>query len=132
MSIWKCPQDGTENPLSERRCLVCRFPNLPRVLILKAVSTGKEAELTEKVTFGKAVFTFRFSDPDAKFASDHQFEVYRDEEAVAWVVKPVPGTVNPTCYNGFPVGPAGAHIDEGGVISIGKSKLKLQVSFKKS
>jgi hypothetical protein len=25
---WKCPQDGTENPLTESRCLVCLFPNL--------------------------------------------------------------------------------------------------------
>ena len=132
MATWKCPQDGTENPLSERRCLVCRYPNLPRVVILCAVATGKEAEITEAVKFGKAVFTHRFGDPDAKYASDLQFEVVRDEGVVAWMVRPLPGTVNKTFYNGVEIGPDGAPLEEGGVISIGKTKLKLQVRFKKS
>jgi hypothetical protein len=132
MTTWKCPQDGTENPLSERRCLVCRFPNLPRVVVLHALATGKEAEFSEAIKLGKAVFTHRFADPDARYASDLQFEVVRDESVVAWVIRPVPGAVNPTYYNGALVGPGGSPIDEGGVISIGKTKLKLRVRFKRS
>jgi hypothetical protein len=132
MTTWKCPQDGTENPLSERRCLVCRFPNLPRVVVLQAVATGKEAEFTGAIKLGKAVFTNRFADPDAQYASDLQFEVIRDETAVAWVIRPIPEAVNPTYYNGTPVGPDGSQIEEGGVISIGKSKLKIQVRFKRN
>jgi hypothetical protein len=40
--------------------------------------------------------------------------------------------VNPTYTNGAPVGPDGRQLDEGGVISIGKARLKLQVRFKKT
>jgi hypothetical protein len=132
MATWKCPQDGTENPIGERRCLVCRFPNLPRVVVLQAAATGKEAEFTGAIKLGKAVFTHRFADPDAIYASELQFEVVRDEAAVAWMVRPLPGAVNPTYYNGAPVGPDGCPIEEGGVISIGKTRLKLRVGFKRS
>ena len=132
MTTWRCPQDGTENPLAERRCLVCRFPNLPRVVVLRSTATGKEAEFTEAMKFGQAVFTQRFEDPDAMYASDLQFEVVRDEDVVAWFVRPVPGAVNATCYNGIPLGPTGQELAEGGVISIGKAKLMLQVRFKKN
>lgn len=131
MATWKCPQDGTENPLSERRCLVCRYPNLPRVVVLQSAATGKEAEFTENIKLGKAVFTQRFADPDAVFASELQFEVFRDETLVAWVVRQLPDAVNPTYYNGKPVGPAGAELTDGGVISVGKANLKLRVRLKK-
>src|SRR5579872_296392 len=130
MATWKCPQDGTDNPLTEKRCLVCRFPNLPRVVVLQAVSTGKEAEFTGAIKLGKAVFTNRFEDPDAQYASDLQFEVIRDESVVAWIIRPIPGAVNPTYYNGAAISSEGSPIEDGGVISIGKTKLKLQVRFK--
>jgi len=132
MANWACPQCGSENPPVERRCCVCRHPNLPRVVVLHAAATGKEAEFTEPVRFGKAVFTHRFADPDARYASDLQFEIVRDESQVAWVVRPLAGAVNPTYYNGAPVGPEGCPLEDGGVISLGKTKLKLQVRFKKS
>lgn len=132
MASWTCPQDGTENPIAERRCLVCRFPNLPRIVVLQALATGKEAEFTGAIKLGKAVFTHRFADPDAQYASELQFEVIRDESVVAWMVRPVPGATNPTYYNGSPVDVDGSPIDEGGVISIGKSKLKLRVRFKRN
>jgi hypothetical protein len=132
MAVWICPEDGTENPLFERRCLVCRHPNLPRVVVLKSLATCKEAEFTEAVRFGKAVFAQRFADPDALFASDLQFEIVRDIDRVAWVVRPLPGAVNPTFYDGKPVKPEGAELADEGVISIGKSKLRLLVRFKKN
>src|SRR5262245_1348290 len=120
MAIWRCPQDGTENPLAERRCLVCRHPNLPRAVVLHSLATGKEAEFTETIKFGRAVFAQRFADSDAVYAADLQFEVVRDEGTVAWVVRPLPDAVNPTCYNGSPVGSKGVELAEGGVISVGK------------
>jgi len=132
MSKWVCPECGTENAIAEKRCLVCRHPNLPRVVVLHSLATGKEAEITEAVKFGKAVFTSRFADPDAKFAADIQFEIIRDTERVAWIVRGIAGTVNPTCYDGFSVGPDGVELAEGGVISVSKSKMKLQVRFKKN
>ena len=132
MATWICPEDGTENPGIEKRCLVCRHPNLPRVIVLRSLATGKEAEFTEAVKFGRAVFTHRFDDPDAQFAAEIQFEIVRDTDRVAWLVRPVPGAVNPTCYNGRPAAADGAELAESGVISIGKTKLKLQVRFKKN
>jgi len=131
MATWICPQDGTENPHTEKRCMVCRHPNIPRVVILQSMVTGKEAEITEPVKFGKAVFTHRFGDPDAQFASDLQFEILRDEERVAWVVRPFPATVNPTYYNGKPLDSDGTELVEGGIISVSKSKMMLTVRFKK-
>jgi hypothetical protein len=132
MAVWICPEDGTENPLTERRCLVCRHPNLPRVVLLTSLATCKEAEFTEAVRFGKAVFAQRFADPDALFASDLQFEIVRDDERVAWVVRPLPGAANPTFYDGKPVNAEGTELDDEGVISIGKTKLRLLVRFKKN
>ncbi|WP_439628423.1 hypothetical protein [Gemmata sp.] len=131
-ATWTWPQDGTENPAAERRCLVCRHPNLPRVVVLRAAATGREAVLTESAKFGRAVFAHRFADPDAVFASELQFEIVRDEARVAWVVRQRPGAVNPTCYNGTPIGPAGVELADGGVISVSKAKLRLQVRFKKN
>lgn len=132
MATWICPEDGTENPAAARRCLVCRHPNLPRVVVLESLATGKEAEFTEAVKFGRAVFTHRFADPDAKYAAELQFEILRDDDRVVWLVRPFPGTVNPTCYDGKAVGPGGAELAEGGVISVAKTKLKLRVRFKKN
>src|SRR5215212_10175164 len=114
MATCICPQDGTENPNSEKRCMVCRHPNIPRVVVLQSVSTGKEAEFTEAVKFGNAVFTHRFADPDAQYASDGQFEIVRDDTRVAWIVRAFAGTVNPTCYNGKPVDSDGVELVEGG------------------
>lgn len=130
MANWACLQCGTENAPSERRCLVCRHPNLPRVVKLISLATGRVAEITEPLRFGRAVFTHRFGDPDAYYASELQFELARDEVQLAWIVRPLPGAVNPTCYNGHPIGSYGCPIDEGGIISIGKSRLRLQVRFK--
>jgi hypothetical protein len=104
---------------------------MPRIVVLQSAATGKEAEFTESIQLGKAVFTQRFGDPDAVFASEFQFEVLRDETLVAWVVRQLPDAVNPTYYNGKPVGPAGAELADGGVISVGKANLKLKVRFKK-
>lgn len=130
MAAWACVQCGSENPAADRRCSVCRHPHLPRVVILHAIATGREAEFTEPVRLGKAVFTQRFADPDALYASELQFEIVRDEAQVAWLVRPLPGAVNPTCYNGSPVGPNGCELSDGGVISIGKTRMRLQVRFR--
>lgn len=132
MATWVCPKDGIENPHTSKRCMVCRHPNIPPVVVLVSVASGKEASFTESKPLGKAVFTHRFGDPDAQYASDLQFEIVRDEERVAWVVRPCAGTVNPTCYDGVPVDSAGVELRDGGIISVSKSKMKLVVRFKKN
>jgi hypothetical protein len=127
---WACLQCGSENAVAERRCAVCRHPNLPRGVVLISLATGREAEITEPLRFGRAVFTHRFGDPDAQYASELQFELVRDETQVAWVIRPLPGAVNSTCYNGRAVGPEGCPIEDGGIISIGKARMQLKVRLK--
>lgn len=132
MALWICPKDGIENPHTSKRCMVCRHPNIPPVVVLESLATGKEAAFSEPIKFGKAVFTHRFGDPDAQYAADLQFEIVRDEDRVAWVVRPFPSTVNPTCYNGTQVDSAGVELVDGGIISVSKSKMKLKVRFKQN
>ena len=132
MTTWICPKDGIENPLKEKRCMVCRHPNLPEFVVLQSASTGKEAEFKENKQLGRAVFTHKFADPDAQYASDLQFEIVRDEVLVAWMVRPLPEARNPTYYNGKPIPTDGAELAEDGVISIGRNKLRLKVRFRKN
>jgi len=130
ITTWKCPQDGIESPLTVRKCPVCGWANMPRCVSLQSEATGKAADIAGTTKLGRAVFTQRFADPEAKYASDEQFEIVRDEVVVAWMVRPVAGALNATFYNGTEVPPTGCELTEGGVISIGRSRMKLTVKFK--
>jgi hypothetical protein len=123
---WQCGHCGIDNTLTALQCAACGLAAFPP-LVLRSTSTGREEEVRTARRLGKQVFAFRLGDPDAKFASELQFELIRDETADAWVVRPLAGALNPTFYNGAPLGPAGSRLDDGGVISIGKNKLRLQV-----
>ncbi len=123
---WLCGHCGIENAASAGRCVGCGLPALPP-LVLRSIATGREEEVRTTRRLGRQVFAHRLRDPDAKFASELQFEVVRDETAAGWVVRPLPDAVNPTFYDGTRIDPDGILLADGGVISIGKSKLKLQV-----
>lgn len=127
---WQCGECGTQNEPAVRRCTVCRAANLPARLVLRSEATGREAEITQRLLLGRAALRQKFGDPDAQYAADEQFELYRDDDAVAWIVRPVSAAVNPTYYNGTAVAPGGAELSEDGVISIGRSRLKLVIRFK--
>jgi hypothetical protein len=130
-TTWKCPNDGLEWDISKyRKCPTCGYANMPACVALVSVKTGKQAEIGSSTRLGRAVFRQRFADDEAAFASDEQFEIVRDTDAVAWRVRPIASARNPTYYNGAVVPPGGCELTEGGVISVGTSKLKLAVKFK--
>jgi hypothetical protein len=130
-TTWKCPQDGMEVSLKDRKCPTCGYVNMPRCVTLHSDKTGKAAEIAVTTRLGQAVFKRRFADPDAQFAADEQFEIVCDRtDRLAWLVCPVAGVRNATYYNGTEVPPTGCELTEGGVITIGRSRMKLVVKFK--
>lgn len=129
-TTWKCPQDGMEVSLKDRKCPTCGYVNMPKGVTLRSDRTGKAAEIGTTMRLGRAVFVQRFADPDARFASDEQFEIVCDRtDRYAWFVYPVAGVRNATHYNGSEVPPDGVELAEGGVITIGRSRMKLVVKF---
>jgi hypothetical protein len=130
ITTWKCPQDGMEWSAKERKCPTCGYVNLPKSVTLHSGATDRSAEIAATMRLGKAVFTQRFADPDARFAADEQFEIVCDRtDKLAWLVKPVSGVRNATHYNGAEVPPEGVELTDGGVITVGRSRMKLVVRF---
>jgi hypothetical protein len=130
-TTWKCPQDGMEWSIKERKCPTCGYVNMPKCVTLRSAATGKGADIAVTTRLGNAVFTQRFADPDAKFAADEQFEIVRDDTVLyAWVIRPVAGARNATHYNGTEVPATGCELADGGVITVGRTKLKLTVALK--
>jgi hypothetical protein len=130
-TTWKCPNDGLEWDLSKyRKCPTCGYLNVPACVSLVSARSGKGADIGTSTRLGRAVFRQRFADDDARFAADEQFEIVRDTEAAAWLVRPVAGVRNATHYNGAVVPPGGCELTEGGVITVGKSKMRLTVTFR--
>lgn len=126
---WKCPQDGMEWSVKERKCPTCGYVNMPKSVMLKS-DNDKTATISVTMRLGKAVFKQRFEDPDAQFAADEQFEIVRDAtDRFAWLVRPVSGVRNATHYNGDEVPPEGCELAEGGIITVGRSRMKLVVKF---
>ena len=130
VTTWRCPNDGLEWSVTQKKCTTCGYANMAACVALQSAATGRGAEIAGTMRLGKAIFAQRFSDPDAKFASDEQFEIVRDGDLVAWLVRPVSGAHNPTFYNGTEVPPGGCELATGGVITIGRSKMKLHVTLK--
>lgn len=130
-TTWKCPQDGMEWSVAERKCPTCGYVNLPKCVTLRSDKTDKSAEIATTMRLGQAVFRQRFADPDAQFAADEQFEIVCDRtDKLAWLVKPVPGVRNATHYNGAEVPDEGYELADGGVITVGRTRMKLVVKFK--
>ncbi len=131
-TTWRCPNDGLEwDRAKYRKCPTCGYINMPRCVTLESANTGKGADIATSTKLGKAVFKQRFADDDAQFAADEQFEIVRDEAvAFAWIIRPITGTRNPTCYNGVEVPPAGCELADGGIITVGRSRMKLTVKLK--
>jgi hypothetical protein len=127
-TTWKCPQDGMEWSIKDRRCPTCGYVNMPKCVAIRSAATGKGADIAVTTRLGRSVFTQRFADPDAKFAADEQFEIVRDDSVLyAWVIRPIVGARNATYYNGAEVPATGCELADGGVITVGRTKLKLTV-----
>ncbi len=130
-TTWKCPQDGMYVSLADRKCPTCGYINMPKCVTLHSDKTGKAAEIAATMRLGQAVFKQRFADPDAQFAAAEQFEIVCDRtDRYAWLVCPVAGVRNATHYNGAEVPPGGCELTEGGVITVGRSRMRLVVKFK--
>lgn len=130
-TTWKCPQDGMEWSVKDRKCPTCGYVNMPKCVTLRSDATGNRAEISATARLGKSVFTQRFVDPDARFAADEQFEIVRDDAVLcAWVLRPVAGARNATHYNGAEVPEGGCELAEGGTITVGRTRMKLTVTFK--
>jgi hypothetical protein len=131
-TTWKCPNDGLEwDRAKHRKCPTCGYVNMPACVTLESANTGKGADIGASTKLGRAVFRQRFADDDAQFAADEQFEIVRDDVvALAWVIRPVAGTKNTTCYNGAEVPPGGVELADGGVITVGRTRMKLTVRLK--
>ena len=130
-TTWKCPQDGTEWSVKERKCPTCGYVNMPKCVTLRSDATGNRAEISASTRLGKSVFNQRFADPDAKFAADEQFEVVRDDALLyAWVLRPVAGARTATFYTGAEGPATGCELAEGGTITVGRTRMKLTVTFK--
>lgn len=129
-TTWKCPQCGMDWAVSYRKCPADGYVNMPACVSLVSAKTGKGATLTATARLGKAVFKHRFADDDAQYAADEQFEIVRDTDAAAWYLRPFAGARNPTYYNGAEVPPTGCELSDGGVITIGKSRMQMKVGMK--
>lgn len=129
-TTWKCPNDGLEWSVKERRCPTCGYVNMPKCVALTSAKTGKSAELGATMRFGMEILKQRFADDEAQFAAKEQFEIVRDTDRAAWVIRPLAGAKNKTLVNGTEVPETGHELAEGDVITIGKTKMKLTVKLK--
>jgi hypothetical protein len=126
---WKCPICGTENPPSESVCLAqCGYMRLPVRLVLTSAATGKRLRLHISTKIGQALLR-TIADGEAGYASEPQFEIVKDQERGAWVVRHHAAARNITCCNGVPLGADAAALESGAVISIGRDRLKLTVTL---
>jgi hypothetical protein len=89
----------------------------------------KRAELGTNTPLGRDALKQKFGDDEARFADPVQFEIVKDTEAAVWWLRPNGGAVNPTHYNGRRVPEGGCELTADGVITVGKSKMKLTVRF---
>jgi hypothetical protein len=130
-TTWQCPNDGLVWDRSKyRKCPTCGYANMPACVSLVSARTGRGADIAASTRLGRAVFQQRFGDEDARFAADEQFEIVRDTDTAAWLVRPLAGARNPTHYDGAVVPPGGCELSAGGVITVGRSKMPLTVAFK--
>jgi hypothetical protein len=128
VATWSCPKCGTEHGVGERRCTGCGdYVRLPRTLILASIATGKVVRMNVGVAVGRAML-LQLGDPDAKYASEPQFLIDRDESAGAWLVRTHPAARNATWYDGAPLTGARA-LASGGLISLGAERLRLTVTL---
>jgi hypothetical protein len=129
-TTWKCPNDGLEWAVTYRKCPTCGYANMPACVALVSERTGKTAELGGTTRLGKAVFKQRFADDEADYAAQAQFDIVRDTDTVMWVLRPIDGVRNKTHYNGAEVPAGGCELTEGGVITIGRTRMRLTVRFR--
>lgn len=126
---WKCQECGRAEATPPRQCPGCGAMLVPRFVLLTSEATGQVVRCGGATHFGRALLQRKLQDPDAVYAAERQFEVSKDEARGVWLVRGLPGTPNPTLVNGSPAGPDGVELTVGAVITLGKSRMRMRVSF---
>jgi hypothetical protein len=131
---WKCQECGLLNEKdSPRVCEGCGKADLG-VLTLLVEATGKKLRMSVDTAVGRALLKPLAGD-DARFASDAQFRVCKDEGRGVWIIHADASATNPTLLNGKPLAEDPAPLAAGHVLSIGSrktagaEKLRLVVCF---
>ena len=123
---WECGHCHFDaNPDADRQCQACLRRRIARSVVLVDKSSGREQRTNLAASVGRRLLR-KISD-DAHYASDPQFDLLRDEEAGAWLVRHCGTAANPTYYDGRPLGGDPQPIDEGGAISVGAERMMLTV-----
>ncbi|HYH81140.1 MAG TPA: hypothetical protein VEX86_15160 [Longimicrobium sp.] len=123
---WKCPQCGFEHPDDATlRCEACGFTRAGR-LVLVAEETTKRLSVGVDTAIGKHLLG-TFAGGDHVYAAEPQFVLARDPVRGGWSIAPAPGAKNPTFLNGAALGDAPAPLEQGAVITIGPTRLRLRV-----
>jgi hypothetical protein len=118
---WKCRECGLLNEKdSPRVCEGCGKADLG-VLTLLIEATGKKIRMSVETDVGRALLK-NLAGEDARFASDLQFRICKDEGRGAWLVRADPAATNPTLLNGTPLAAEPAPLAAGHVIAIGSRK----------
>ncbi len=131
---WKCPECGLVNERETPRiCEGCGKADLG-VLTLRCEATGKKLRMSMSTDVGRTLLK-SLAGEDARFASEPQFRLTKDEARGAWVVQTSATATNPTRLHGAPLTAEPAPLAAGHVLSVGSrttpgsEKLRLVVCF---
>jgi hypothetical protein len=123
---WKCPQCGfVHENAATRRCEACGFARSGK-LALVSEATTQRLSVGVDTAVGKRLLQ-TFAGDDHVYAAEPQFLLARDLAHGGWSIAPAAGAKNPTFLNGAVLGDAPAPLDEGAVITIGPTRLRLRV-----
>ena len=128
---WTCPSCGVDNALSAATCAICMRPQKVITVVLTSAATGLARVVRIPTVFGRRLLAILAGD-DARFASEPQFDLLRDEAGTGWLVRHHQDARNPTFYDGAAVGPIPVPIGDGGTLSIGPTRLRLIVRLESS
>jgi hypothetical protein len=126
---WKCPRCGTENTPGERPCVGgCGYTRMAVRVVLTSEATGKKLRMHVSTPVGQSLLR-TIADGEAAYASEPQFEIVKDEERGAWLIRHSVAARNPTYFNGLKIGEDTPSLAEGARITIGQERTKLTVSL---
>lgn len=125
---WKCMQCGFSNAVEgSRMCEGCGHAELGRLVLVNELN-GKRMAMGLQTLIGRRMLLSVVGE-EGKYASDEQFEVYKDLSVPAWVVRAARSAKNPTFLNGTCLGDAPATLEAGAILSIGPERGMLRVEF---
>lgn len=126
---WKCPTCGMDNAPGVRFCIGgCGYARIAARVVLTSEATGKKLRMHISTPVGRSLLR-TLAEGDAAYASEPQFEIVRDEERGAWMIRHSAGARNPTYFNDLKIGDEMPSLADGAHISIGRERMKLTVNL---